>query len=71
MKSIFKTNTSLDSLKLNYKWNINTCDFTITNISDKEHKLGDTTLLTAKCHLHPTPHFTARAIICYHNMVVL
>jgi len=57
MKSIFKTNTSLDSLKLNYKWNINTCDFTITNISDKEHKLGDTTLLTAKMPFAPDTAF--------------
>lgn len=48
MKSIFKINTSLDSLKINYEWNINTCDFTITNISDKEQILGDTTLLTAE-----------------------
>lgn len=57
MKSIFKINTSLDSLKLNYKWNINTCDFTITNISDKEQKLGDTTLLTAKMPFAPDTAF--------------
>lgn len=57
MKSIFKINTSLDNLELNYKWNINTCDFTITNISDKEQKLGDTTLLTAKMPFAPDTAF--------------
>ncbi len=47
MKEIFKVNKLENGLVLDASWNGNVCSFSVTNISDKEQRLGDIILLTA------------------------
>lgn len=47
MKELFKVNKLENGLVLDASWNGNVCSFSVTNISDKEQRLGDIILLTA------------------------
>ena len=58
MKNIFKLNSSLNNgLTLDYKWDSNVCDITVTNNSDKTQLLGDITLFTADMPFSPDTEF--------------